>query len=64
MVALDKTLAQPGVAVGAQVVDGKHLALDAEQGKVQPMGSHGYARTFKQIGLGRHIGPFVHDHTG
>jgi hypothetical protein len=60
MVALHKAIAQFGVAVTAQVVDGEHFAFYAEQGNVLPFGGHGDACAFKQIGLGGHINPWSH----
>ena len=61
---LDEAIAELCVAVGAEVVDGKHLAVHAEQRNVLALWRHGDARTFKQIGLGGHVGPlgFLGDH--
>jgi hypothetical protein len=56
--AFDKAVTQLGVAVGAQVVDGKDFALHAEQGNVLPLGRHCNACAFKQVGLRGHVGPY------
>ena len=64
MVTLHKTVAQLGITVGAQVVDGEDFAFHAEQGNVLPLGGDGNARAFKQIGLGGHVNPVRHSQIG
>ena len=59
-----KTIAEFGVAVAAQVVDGVNAILELEDGNVLALRCHGHARAFKQIGLGGHVNPVVHDQMG
>ena len=54
---LDEAIAQLGVAVVAQVVDGEDFAFHTEEGNVLAFGGHGNARAFKQVGLGGHVNP-------
>ena len=60
----DEAIAQLGAAVGAQVVDGKHLTVHVEQGNVLPLRGDGDACAFKQISLGGHVGPVAHSQIG
>jgi hypothetical protein len=60
VVALHEAITQLGVAMGAQVVNGKHFTVNAKEGNVLALGSHGDACAFKQIGLGGHVSPVAH----
>ena len=60
VVAFNKAVAELGVAVGAQVVDGEDFTFHAEQGNVLSFGRDSDACAFKQIGLGGYVGPVAH----
>ena len=57
LVALDETIAQQSVAMGAIVVGGIGLAFDAEQGNAAPLHLHANTSAFEQIGFGGHGRP-------
>ena len=51
MVAVDSAIAELGVAVGTQVVDGVNAVFAFDEGNFMPRVRHGDACAFKQISL-------------
>jgi hypothetical protein len=62
--AIDESVTESGIAMAAYVVDGVDAIDELEHSDVMALGGDSYASTFKQIGLGGHVGPRAHGQMG
>ena len=61
---IDKALAQLGMAMCAQVVDGVNAIFELEDGNVMAPRFHRDACALKNIGLCAYVGPVCHGQMG
>lgn len=57
---LNKTIAQSGVAMAADIVDSVYAIFQLEDGYIVAIRSHGNPGSLKQVGLRGYISPIEH----